>query len=62
MASLQYNEAACKQYLQDVYTSVELKDIVRRNNIRDVDMLERILTYITANIGTIFLPMCFLNI
>lgn len=35
-------------------TSVELKDIVRRNNIRDVDMLERILTYITANIGTIF--------
>ncbi len=54
MAALQYNEAACKQYLQDVYTSVELKDIVRRNNIRDVDMLERILTYITANIGTIF--------
>lgn len=54
LASLQYNEAACKQYLQDVYTSVELKDIVRRNNIRDVDMLERILTYITANIGTIF--------
>lgn len=54
LATLQYNEAACKQYLQDVYTSVELKDIVRRNNIRDVDMLERILTYITANIGTIF--------
>lgn len=54
LASLQYNEAACKQYLQDVYTSVELKDIVRRNNIRYVDMLERILTYITANIGTIF--------
>ena len=54
MAALQYNKAACKQYLQDVYTSVELKDIVRRNNIRDVDMLERILTYITANIGTIF--------
>lgn len=62
LAALQYNEAACKQYLQDVYTSVELKDIVRRNNIRDVDMLERILTYITANIGTIFLQMCFLNI
>lgn len=54
LATLQYNEAACKQYLQDVYTSVELKDIVRRNNIRDVDMLERILTYITVNIGTIF--------
>ncbi len=54
LAALKYNEAACKQYLQDVYNSVELKDIVKRNNIRDVDMLERILTYITANIGNIF--------
>ena len=54
LAALRYNETACKQYLQDVYNSVELKDIVKRNNIRDVDMLERILTYITANIGNIF--------
>ena len=54
LAALHYNESACKQYLQDVYNSVELKDIVKRNNIRDVDMLERILTYITANIGNIF--------
>ena len=54
LAALHYNEDACKQYLQDVYNSVELKDIVKRNNIRDVDMLERILTYITANIGNIF--------
>lgn len=54
LAALQYDEEACKQYLQDVYTSVELKDIVKRNTIRDVDMLDRILTYVTANIGTIF--------
>lgn len=54
LAALKYNESACKQYLQDVYNSVELKDIVKRNNIRDVDMLERILIYITANIGNIF--------
>ncbi len=54
LAALHYDEAACRQYLQDVYNSVELKDIVKRNNIRDVDMLERILAYITANTGNIF--------
>ncbi len=54
LAALRYDEAACRQYLQDVYNSVELKDIVKRNSIRDIDMLERILAYITANIGNIF--------
>ena len=33
---------------------MELKDIVKRNNVRDVDMLERIIAYVTANIGTTF--------
>lgn len=28
--------------------------MVKRNNIRDVDLLERIIAYITANIGTTF--------
>lgn len=40
--------------MRDLFNSVELKDIVRRNNIRDVDMLERIISYVTANVGTIF--------
>jgi predicted AAA+ superfamily ATPase len=31
-----------------------LKDIIRRNKIRDVDLLERILAYVTANIGNTF--------
>jgi predicted AAA+ superfamily ATPase len=54
LANLHYDEAASNQYLQDLYNSVELKDVVKRNGIRDVDMLERIVTYITANIGTTF--------
>jgi predicted AAA+ superfamily ATPase len=54
LANLHYDEAASSQYLQDLYNSVELKDVVKRNSIRDVDMLERIVTYITANIGTTF--------
>jgi predicted AAA+ superfamily ATPase len=54
LANLRYDEVASNQYLQDLYNSVELKDVVKRNTIRDVDMLERIVTYITANIGTTF--------
>ncbi len=40
--------------MQDLYSSVVLKDIVKRNNIRDVDLLERIIAYITANVGATF--------
>ncbi len=54
LSNLMYDEAASRQYLQDLYNSVELKDIVERNKIRDVDMLERIIAYITSNIGTTF--------
>lgn len=42
------------QYLRDIYNSVVLKDIVGRNNIRDVDLLERIIKYIFANTGNTF--------
>ncbi len=52
--NLRYEETASRQYLRDLFNSVELKDVVKRNSIRDVDMLERIITYITANIGTTF--------
>ena len=54
LANLRFDETACRQYLRDLFNSVELKDIVKRNNVRDVDMLERIIAYVTANIGTIF--------
>ena len=54
LANLRYEEVASRQYLRDLFNSVELKDIVKRNNIRDVDMLERIIAYITSNIGTTF--------
>lgn len=54
LANLRYEETACRQYLQDLFNSVELKDIVQRNKVRDIDMLERIIAYVTANIGTTF--------
>ena len=54
LANLGYAEEPCRQYLTDVFNSVQLKDIVKRNKVRDVDLLERIIAYAMANVGTTF--------
>ncbi|WP_444546814.1 ATP-binding protein [Irregularibacter muris] len=54
LSNLRYAEQPSYQYLQDLYNSVVLKDVVKRNSTRDVDLLEGITAYITANVGTIF--------
>lgn len=54
LANIHFLDAPSKQYLNDLYYSVQLKDIVARNQIRDVDLLERILSYIISNVGTTF--------
>lgn len=54
LANLRYAEEPSRQYLTDVFNSVQLKDVVKRNMVRDVDLLERILAYVMANVGTTF--------
>jgi len=54
LSSIDFEPSVSKNYLQDVFNSVMLKDIVKRNNIRDVDLLERIISYALANIGKSF--------
>ena len=54
LANLRYAEEPSRQYLTDVFNSVQLKDIVQRNKVRDVDLLGRILAYVMANVGTTF--------
>ena len=54
LANIRYEEDPVKQYLTDLFNSVQLKDIVKRNKVRDVDLLERIIAYVIANIGTTF--------
>lgn len=54
LANLHYAEEPSKQYLTDLFNSVQLKDVVRRNKVRDVDLLERIIAYLTANVGMTF--------
>ncbi|MCM1122081.1 MAG: ATP-binding protein [Eubacterium sp.] len=43
-----------RQYLEDIYSSIILKDIAQRNHVRDIDQLKRILLYLIANVGNTF--------
>ena len=48
------DEQSTKQYLCDIYDSIVLKDIMHRNNIRDVEQFGRVLLYFIAGIGNTF--------
>ena len=54
LGNIRYEEEPTKLYLNDLFNSVQLKDIMKRNKIRDVDLLERIITYVIASVGTTF--------
>ena len=54
LSNMRYAEEPSQQYLEDVFNSVQLKYIIKRNNIRDIDLLERIISYVMQNVGTNF--------
>lgn len=39
-------------YLNDIYNTIVKKDIIERNNIKDISLLENIVKYVSANIGS----------
>lgn len=52
--NLDYKQEPSKQYLKDMYKSIIIKDISQRNNIRNIDLLDRIITYLIMNIANTF--------
>ena len=50
---LEWNDVAVRQYLQSLYSTIILKDVVVRYNIRDAYMLEKITEYLISNCGNI---------
>lgn len=42
------------EYLRNVYSTILLKDVVARENIRNVVFLENLVTYLVDNIGNLF--------
>lgn len=52
--SLNQNDGDIKSYLDGIYSTVLLKDVIARNKIRETALLEKIILYISQNIGNIF--------
>jgi len=48
------NEASVFEYLRNVYASILLKDVVARENIRNVNFLENLIEFLADNVGSLF--------
>jgi len=49
-----YTEESAYKVIYDIYSSVILRDTVQRYNIRDIELLERVIKYAFDNIGNTF--------
>ncbi len=47
------NDEAVRTYLQGIYQTIVVKDIIERGKIQDGDMLDRIVRYLADNIGNL---------
>ncbi len=50
---LEGNKELLKEYLKGIYSTIVLKDVVARNNIADVSMLESVIRFAFDNIGNL---------
>jgi uncharacterized protein len=53
-STLDYGNDNKKIVIMDLYNSIVLKDIIQRNNISNVDVLDRIMRFVMYNIGQSF--------
>lgn len=49
-------EESTKTFLSDIYSSIVLKDIVKRYNIKNITLFERIMEYLLTNPSQVFSP------
>ncbi|HBB90323.1 MAG TPA: ATPase [Bacteroidales bacterium] len=50
---MEYNDEVIGQYLSSLYSTILLKDVVERNGLRDISLLERISRFTAGNCGNI---------
>ena len=48
------DEDLCFEYLRNLYSTILLKDVIYRKQIRNIDFMERLVKYIADNIGSLF--------
>lgn len=51
--NLTLNDEVVYEYIKNIYNTILLKDIVFRKNIRNVNLLERLVKYLASNCGSI---------
>jgi len=54
LSHIGYMPEPSRGYLVDLYSSILMKDIVRRHKIRDVDLLSRVIGYVMSETGHVF--------
>lgn len=54
LSNLSLTDDYAFEYLRNVYSTILLKDVVQRENIRNVDFLETLLHYAADNVGNLF--------
>lgn len=51
---LKADEQLSMDYLQNLYSTILLKDVISRKQIRNVDFMERLVGYLADNVGNLF--------
>lgn len=51
---LNYENEEKEKYLYDLYSTIVLNDILYKNKVKDLDLLERLMEFIISNIGQLF--------
>lgn len=54
LKDMMQNSVQIHSYLEGIYSTVLLKDVISRNKIRDISVLEKIILYLADNVGNIF--------
>lgn len=54
LSRLELSDEVAFEYLKNVYSTILLKDVISRENIRNVDFLETLTDYLADNVGSLF--------
>ena len=54
LSNLPLDTDICFEYLRNVYSTILLKDVVKREGIRNVSFLESLVDYVADNVGNLF--------
>lgn len=53
LLSLPSDEKTISSFLESIYDTVILKDVVGRNRLKDIDLLKRVFAFVCGNVGSI---------